>query len=87
VLYDIDLPCLHPITHLQGRHFGDRHALVRRLLLDYDAGLDGSIGMVSIDLDDDDFERDDDHVLVKVVTGVEPSILPEAYVPPTSAAG
>lgn len=86
MLYDIDLPCLRLVVLLQGRHFGNRHALVRRFLLDCD-GQGGSIGMVLIDLDDDDFERDDDHALVEVVIDVEPSILPEAYVLPTSVVG
>lgn len=86
MLYDIDLPCLHPATPLQGHHFGNRYALVRRFLLDYD-GRGVSIGMVSIDLDDDDSERDDDHALVEVMIDVEPNILPEAYAPPTWVAG
>ena len=83
MLYDIDLPCLHPATPLQGHHFGNRHALVRRFLPRSGGGQGESIGMVPIDLDDDDFERVDDHALVEVTIDVEPNIIPEAYVLPT----
>ena len=88
MLYYIDLllPCLRLVVLRPSRHFGNRHASVRRFLLDYD-GQGGSIGMVSIDWDDDDSERDDDHALVEVTIGVEPSILPVAYAPPISVAG